>query len=386
MSAEFNPVHKQSTAVVLYDPTFAQASLRSSMQVLTDTVARRSLDLAKFEASHLAFRPRRLDHVLLPLTGSYPVGYAKLSLDGPKNGDSLIGIEVFAPTQKVTGGNKLLLQLTPANGSRPDQCLEKMLCSEQMCTLRTHSQDRLEPIGKRPCVIFSHGWGVNASGYRPLLEEMASHGYTVLSINHPSSSEDGLNMSPEELAKMQAHNIRFVVEQIRNKTLAGIRDIVNPERIVLAGHSMGGNASVLVARDDSHIAGCINLDGALTGDKRTEGVEMPLLMIFSDVFKDVDKMSTKAQEEFQVWKTNDYVPMLKTWQSFHENSLASLKRRGLGLEETSRTGQIKGVGHMDFSMMPLLSWLVGEKTLNSALKAQKIASEEMLKFMHSVLK
>ena len=55
-------------------------------------------------------------------------------------------------------------------------------------------------------------------------------------------------------------------------------------RLVLAGHSLGEVASIIASSRDSHIAGCINLDGSLARDKKTKATELtlPVLTLLSD--------------------------------------------------------------------------------------------------------
>ena len=383
MASSPSQVQPSSTAVVLYDSTLPHVTLGAHLERITDEVCRRSLEVAKFERSHLCplpldpqivldARPRRLYHVLPPLTGKYQnIGHKSFIINGPHRE---IGIEIFAPTQDISG-NRLRMQLAPG------QLLESALSQEQIQTLHTHSVDSLNPVGKMPILIFSHGLGVDPTEYRPLLEELASHGYLVLSLNHPSSSgyapfsqnppildarneagcEDPKKFSSEldRLTAIQVDNIHRVAEYIRKKE-------GSETPIVLAGHSLGGASSIIAARNDPKIRGCINLDGGLRGNKKSEGLKTPLLMIFADHLKN-------ATPEDQEWIAKEYVPMLKDWTDLHENS----KRIG-----ESHIGQIKGTSHMDFSACPVLDWLLGEKTLDGALKAHVVASRAMVQFMN----
>lgn len=163
----------------------------------------------------------------------------------------------------------------------------------------------------------------------------------------------------DRITSIQVDNIHFVADYIRKKE-------GSETPIVLAGHSLGGASSIIAARNDPEIRGCINLDGGLRGDKKSEGLKTPLLMIFADHLK-----NTGPEDE--EWIAKEYVPMLKDWTGLHENS------RRIG---DSRIGQIKDTSHMDFSAGPLLNWLRGEKTLDGALKAHIVASRAMVQFMN----
>lgn len=59
---------------------------------------------------------------------------------------------------------------------------------ESLANVRTHAILDAPPAGgpeKLPVLVFSHGLGAGPSAYTALLEDLASHGYAVLSIVHP---------------------------------------------------------------------------------------------------------------------------------------------------------------------------------------------------------
>lgn len=376
-----NSVDLSLSRALIPRPTVQVRALAAHLEHVTDVVAQRALEVAKFEREHLApfpldhqavlgARPRRLYQVLPPLTGQHKViGRKSFVMSGPHRE---IGIEIFAPTNDRSGSQ---LRLPPV----PGQLLAAVLSPEQRQTLVTHSLDSFSPVGKMPFLIFSHGWEVDPAEYRPLLEEIASHGYIVLNLNHPSSSgyapfsknpavfnirdetgsEDRQRFPKEldRLAAIQADNIRFVVEYIRKKEGSGVP-------IILAGHSLGGGASIAAARDNPNISGCINLDGAIRGEK-SKGVRVPLLQIFSDHLKRVGPQDRE-------WIAREYVPMLKDWKALHENS------------SHSTVGQIKDTGHMDFTIAPLMDWLLGGEAIEGALKAHAVASRAMIQFMNDI--
>src|SRR5262245_27695633 len=59
---------------------------------------------------------------------------------------------------------------------------------DNLATVRTHAELDAEPLAgsaKLPVLIFSHGYTGIPSAYTALLEDLASHGYAVLSVVHP---------------------------------------------------------------------------------------------------------------------------------------------------------------------------------------------------------
>jgi dienelactone hydrolase len=360
--------------------------LSSEKERIFHKIFEHSMKIAKFEMQHLIpsdrvlqARSRRLYHVLPILTGPYLVGHTSFILERTKNsymiGDSKMGIEIYAPTQQANG--KRLFMLSEGSPFR------SLLGIKQLQTLYTHSTDCLDPIGKMPILIFSHGFGVDPCEYRPLLENLASHGYVILNLNHPSSSsyapfsKEALDLilfehmsfeafikEIDKLTLVQAENIRYVVDKIRKEEI--LKDLGHSHQIVLAGHSLGGASSVLVSSNDPLIKGCVNLDGGLSIDRKTktQGLQIPLLTILSDHKTYPKDIPDNILEHMK--KTDEDL------ETFHQNSLHSSKL------------QIDDILHLDFCSFQFLLWLMGENELERTLKAHQITSQEMLNFMHSI--
>jgi poly(3-hydroxybutyrate) depolymerase len=91
---------------------------------------------------------------------------------------------------------------------------------------------------KLPLLVFSHGLGGEPSLYLPLLTAMAEAGYVVAAPTFPLSSArapggPGIVDQPN-----QAADVSFVITQmLKDKA-------VNPERVLVAGHSLGGITTV----------------------------------------------------------------------------------------------------------------------------------------------
>lgn len=309
-----------STALVPYTPP----SARTELETATDLVARKSLRTAQYEIQNLDPRsettrkawPRKITSVLPMQAGPSRVEKSHFLVEIPPHAgkfkDDRIGVDVY----------------TPAGGT-----------------------------GDRPVLLFSHGWETRASEYRPLLENIASHGFLVVSLNHPSSAEKfpaplTKDEEPEvvrELGETQAHNIECAVNLLRGSGLIG------ETPIVLGGHSMGGAASITVAREDAMIAGCINLDGAVS---QTEAVGKPVLTLLADHLQPIDSSNREDRE----WVEKEYVPMFQNWVSFGANSHAAPL-------------QIPGSKHTDFSISP------EDNTPRIRLRALEASCSEVVKFL-----
>lgn len=354
---------------------------------------------------------RRLSQVLPPCNGPHLVGRSSVIIEIPEshfsNCNKKIGIEIFAPTRNLCG-NKVLLELIDDNfkqimGMREEDSkkaegdsiipLFPQLNEEQIQTLHTHSLDTLDPIENMPILIFSHGLRLDPTVYRPLVEELASHGYIVLNLNHPASSsraplnssdaldvdawdklmtsskeeyekkeqdieklkriDDEIDVQVDQMIATEADNIRFVVEQLRSGNLKGLpKDCGNKNPIILAGHSLGGTVSMVAAKDNPHIKGCIDLDGRLAGkntEERTAKLEVPTLLLF---------IEREDPEIAEFLKNNEH----------------------------AKQKVIKGVEHTDFTIYPIIDWVAGGNRLLEGHEAHEKASKAMRNFMDKLTK
>jgi dienelactone hydrolase len=97
--------------------------------------------------------------------------------------------------------------------------------------------------GSRPAVVFGHGWLAAASRYDSICRRLASHGFYVLV---PASPDPGLFRSREPAADDMQYALEFLDSLGR---MPGID--LDPHRVALVGHSMGGGAAFLDALRDT---------------------------------------------------------------------------------------------------------------------------------------
>ena len=107
-------------------------------------------------------------------------------------------------------------------------------------------------VNKIP-IIFSHGYGENKGDdyivdYTYLTEFLASKGYFVVSIQHELKTDDLLAMNqPLKVTRMSNwqrgfENINFVLHEMKKQF-----PHLNYKKLVIIGHSNGGDMSVLFA-------------------------------------------------------------------------------------------------------------------------------------------
>ena len=138
------------------------------------------------------------------------------------------------------------------------------------------SRDRKIPVAfyfkngielkKKTVIIFSHGYGRNNPDsnldYNYMLGNLAQKGYFVASILHELPSDDLLPLegNPQVLRRPNwergAENINFVLTQLKKEFPK-----LNYDRVVIAGHSNGGDMSVLfVEKNPNNVWKLITLD------------------------------------------------------------------------------------------------------------------------------
>ena len=144
--------------------------------------------------------------------------------------------------------------------------------------------------GRRPVLVFSHGFGMMSRTYTAQLEDLASHGYVVAAIAHTYETlavvfPDGrvaafadepwrANSGTEEASiaygnvrsRAWADDMRFVLDRLRREDerregqppFAGHLDF---GRVGAFGHSSGGRAAALVCALPARAQACLNQDG-----------------------------------------------------------------------------------------------------------------------------
>jgi len=256
-----------------------------------------------------------------------------------------------------------------------------------------------------PLVIFSHGaFGYYQSNFSTYTE-LASHGYVVVSLDHPHHSffttdtkgktiivdknfiNTVMKVSNEEVSheesfevtqewlKLRTDDENFVLDTLKTAENSmkldnawytddeiNIMDVlskIDMEKIGLMGHSLGGATSAKVGRERKDIDAVIDLDGTMFGDivavkdGKYEYNKEPYPIPILDFTKAQDE---KYKEDFK--KENGYVYV-------NQNVLDHAK--------TGKKVVFSNVEHMDFTDLPLIS-----PTIASMLGKGTVDNEEFM--------
>ncbi|MFJ5076142.1 alpha/beta fold hydrolase [Streptomyces sp. NPDC088553] len=166
----------------------------------------------------------------------------------------------------------------------------------------THARTGAPPLpGRRPVLVYSPGGGDSRALGGSLAIDLASHGWTVVTVDHPgdASEVEFLDERPgRERVRttvlrpdLDAGTFRTMIDT-RVSDLRFVLDALRLDRVGLYGHSAGGTAVAQVLHEDPRVAAAVNLegyldlmDGALLPVAR-EGTDRPLLLAGTDGFRD----------------------------------------------------------------------------------------------------
>ena len=151
-----------------------------------------------------------------------------------------------------------------------------------------------------PILLLSPGYRSTRLFFNFLASAIASEGFIVITIDHPGETNiitypDGstvysnLPNVPDidvltPYAYIRAADASFIIDQLRNATAMAKLLPKQPQtdRVAMAGHSLGGAATVLAAGMDPRIRGVINWDGPFFGSLPPSGLPQPVLYVASE--------------------------------------------------------------------------------------------------------
>ncbi|MEH7386130.1 alpha/beta hydrolase [Bacillus sp. JJ1521] len=226
--------------------------------------------------------------------------------------------------------------------------------------------------GTYPLLVFSHGATGVKSSNTSTYTELASHGYVVVSIDHPyhsffTVSDDGtralinsdyyleisnLNKdgiyTNEELygliqkwMKLRTDDMNFVIDTILDKSKTEnntLYQLIDTEKIGVFGHSMGGAASVWLGREREDIDAVVNLDAPF----------------FSEL------LYKKEMDDFVASNDSYTTPLFNiysddVWTQLESNSLYAANKLNNEPFKNAYTAHFQGAKHLSLTDLPLFS-------------------------------
>jgi Platelet-activating factor acetylhydrolase, isoform II len=170
---------------------------------------------------------------------------------------------------------------------------------DALSTVRTNATVDATPAGPRrslPLVVLSPGFTNARSALTALAEDLASHGYVVAGIDHTYESfatafpdgrvttclarkaarRDGM----EKVVAGRAADVRFVLGELTGADPAWpAAALIDPSRMAMAGHSLGGASAIAAMLADPRIRAGIDMDGATHALIPERGLSRPFLFL-----------------------------------------------------------------------------------------------------------
>lgn len=162
---------------------------------------------------------------------------------------------------------------------------------------------------RHPVLIFSPSWAGTRAQNTVQAEDLASHGYVVVGIDHPYatstttfpdgraiestlgnwmdfSSEDAMQKAilvAESELEIRTADVRFVLDSLerldRSDPAGLLTGHLDLSRAGVFGHSFGGAVAAEACRVDPRFRAAIDYDGCLFGGAAREGVPRPFLVM-----------------------------------------------------------------------------------------------------------
>jgi predicted dienelactone hydrolase len=226
-------------------------------------------------------------HLLQP-TGPNAVGTTSLYMQDTSRPDPWVPernrelmVTVWYPTHSTDG--KLAQYMTPEESKLFLEGKHSTdLPPDILSTVRTNAYVDAKPAGRArslPLVVLSPGYTQPRSSLSGLAEDLASHGYVVVAIDHTHETyavsfpggriatcvacelqEDSTFFT--KLDQGRAADVSFVVDQLTgpHPTWPGGR-LIDASRIGMSGHSTGGASAIVAMLRDARIDAGIDMDG-----------------------------------------------------------------------------------------------------------------------------
>jgi predicted dienelactone hydrolase len=271
-------------------------------------------------------------HLLQP-TGPHAVGASSIYLKDTSRPDPWVpGLNarelmttVWYPTHSRHGAR--VPYMTPEESKR---YLEGKritnLPTDILSTVQTNAYADAQPAGRAhslPLVVLSPGYTQPRNSVSGLAEDLASHGYVVVAIDHTYETyavtfPDGriagcvtceLNEDDaffRKLYKSRAADVSFVLDRLTGPNPAWRGGgLIDSSRIGMSGHSAGGASSIAAMLDDPRIDAGIDMDGTTRGLIPAGGLSRPFMFLGTQAHHSPGGMDTSWDRDWSLmtgWK------------------------------------------------------------------------------------
>ena len=334
-------------------------------------------------------------------TGTYPVGLTTLELqdtdrkeqfsDNPEDARGLV-IRIYYPATLTTHAKRriylekeqpyivpFIVQLLAANYHIN---IPHWLAAKMISNIHTYAYQEVPVSDKQknyPVILISHGLlGSIGAMYAAISEEVASHGYMVISIDHSYLSlltvfpngkvitSQKLNQKFQKLSAQEQYDFTASAIEIYKKDVQFVLDqlaLINedPESIVyhhldldrigVMGHSAGGTTAIEISKIDKRVKAAIDLDGWYENVISYDPIPVPLLLMFGS-------KSIEVTEPSQEYLTRKGITKEQYYD--REKKIAAHKEELCQKSKDCQMIIIPNASHGDFGDFALAKWPLGQ--------------------------
>ncbi|MFD3584046.1 alpha/beta hydrolase family protein [Streptomyces sp. NPDC058683] len=261
----------------------------------------------------------------LPLpAGPYPVGRRVLHLVDrhradpwvPAAGNRELMVSVSYPVRAIGGAPAAYMTVDEARLLLAARGLSGIVPAATVAGTRTHAHVSASPApGRFPLVLLSPGFSMPRSTLTALADELAGRGYVVASVDHAYESVgtefpggriltcaacEQVDTPAEEAAAVRgrAADLSFVIDELTSHRRGGVLSrMIDPRRIGIVGHSIGGAAAAATMSADHRVRAGVDLDGDFFVHPAGAGLgRRPFMMIGADSTHSPDSDDTDWPE------------------------------------------------------------------------------------------
>ncbi|MEW2399328.1 alpha/beta hydrolase [Streptomyces sp. NPDC046862] len=240
-------------------------------------------------------------------TGRHPVGRTFLHLTDTSRPDPWVPdrnarelmVSLWYPAEPSDGGRAPYMTPTESELLLRDGGITGVPL-DALSTTRTNAVSEARPAGRRhslPLVVLSPGFTKPRATLTTLAEELASRGYVVAGVDHTyenvaTTFPDGRVTTCaacevdhdkafwQKLVAGRAADVSFVLDELTGPRpqWTGTR-LIDPRRIAMVGHSVGGASAGAAMVADSRIRAGIDIDGTTELPLPDSGLSRPFLFL-----------------------------------------------------------------------------------------------------------
>ncbi|MFT0801357.1 Platelet-activating factor acetylhydrolase plasma/intracellular isoform II [Bacillus swezeyi] len=269
--------------------------------------------------------------------------------------------------------------------------------------IKTNSYENAEisPTDDRyPVVMISHGFGTSRLLHASQAENLASHGFIAVAIDHTYSTMatafpdgrvtgltteqymNGVSENSGKLGNIWTQDAGFVINQLEKLNDSDFKGKLDMNNIGMMGHSFGGATAFNAAYTNQKIKAGINMDGSLYDADGKQAISKPFLfMESSDFLKIRDKAMSGNISDEEIKNSG------LTKEEF--NNMIEERKKEYKIIDQASMVYIKGAAHYNFTDFQLYSKLLKPIGMTGEIDGERgadIVNEYVVDFFNKHLK